>query len=94
MHPRRNQSWNGLTKRLDASRCDYLFVLVGDGRRWFVPAQAFGGGRGIRLGGPKYAEYEVERGDPIPGSPHPESASRIGALRTRGDARVAKGIAL
>jgi hypothetical protein len=32
-----NQSWNGLTKYLDPSRFDYLFVLVGDGRRWFIP---------------------------------------------------------
>jgi hypothetical protein len=60
-----NQSWNGLVKRLDASRCDYLFVLVGDGRRWFIPSDVLGGGRGILLGGPKYAEFEVERGDPI-----------------------------
>ena len=33
-----NQSWHGLVKRLDASRIDYLFALVGDGRRWFIPA--------------------------------------------------------
>jgi PD-(D/E)XK nuclease superfamily protein len=33
-----NQSWSGLVKRLDASRCDYAFVLVGDGRQWFIPA--------------------------------------------------------
>src|SRR3712207_2955872 len=29
-----NQSWSGLVKRFDAGRCDLLFVLVGDGRRW------------------------------------------------------------
>jgi PD-(D/E)XK nuclease superfamily protein len=63
-----NQSWNGLTKRLDATRCDYLFVLVRDGRRWFIPSGHFGGGRGLLLGGPKYAAFEVERGDPIPAS--------------------------
>ena len=28
-----NQSWNGIVKRVDASRCDTLFVHVGDGRR-------------------------------------------------------------
>ena len=27
------QSWNGMVKRLDPTRCDYLFVLVGDGRQ-------------------------------------------------------------
>jgi len=26
-----NQSWNGLSKRFSSDRCDYLFVLVGDG---------------------------------------------------------------
>jgi len=72
-----NQSWNGIVKRLDPSRCDYLFVLAGDGRRWFIPSQAVGGGTAIQLGGPKYADFEVERGDPIPASPVPESASTI-----------------
>jgi hypothetical protein len=62
-----NQSWNGVTKYLDPSRFDYLFVLVGDGRRWFIPADRVEGGRGLALGGPKYAEFEVEPGEPIPG---------------------------
>jgi hypothetical protein len=62
-----NQSWNRLTKYLDPSRFDYLFVLVGDGRRWFIPADRVEGGRGLALGGPKYGEFEVDRGDPIPG---------------------------
>jgi PD-(D/E)XK nuclease superfamily protein len=61
-----NQSWNGLVKKLDHARFDYLFALVGDGRRWFIPADRVEGGRGLLLGGPKYASYEVERGDPIP----------------------------
>ena len=60
-----DQSWSGLVKRFDASRCDRLFVLVADGRRWWMPASVVGGGTGIRLGGPKYAEYEVERGRPL-----------------------------
>ena len=33
-----NQSWNGLVKRLDLDRFDRLFVVVGDGRQWFIPA--------------------------------------------------------
>jgi hypothetical protein len=57
-----NRSWNGVVKRFSSSRCDSLFVVVADGRRWFVPADAVGGGSGIVLGGPKYAEYEVEPG--------------------------------
>jgi hypothetical protein len=60
-----NQSWNGLVKRLDPSRCDYVFAHVGDGRRWFIPSSALGGGTGILLGGPRYAEFEVERGAPL-----------------------------
>jgi hypothetical protein len=59
-----NQSWNGLVKRLDPSRYDHLFVLVGDGRRWFIPAAEVGGGRRISLGGPLYADFEIEA-DPI-----------------------------
>jgi Holliday junction resolvase-like predicted endonuclease len=60
-----NQSWNGIVKHFSASRCDQLFVLVADGRRWFIPAEAVGGGTGIVLGGPKYAEFEVEPGRPL-----------------------------
>jgi hypothetical protein len=61
-----NRSWNGIVKRFSAKRCDWLFVLVGDGRRWFIPATAVEGGSGLRLGGPKYAESEVDRGRPLP----------------------------
>jgi PD-(D/E)XK endonuclease len=61
-----NQSWSGLVKRLDASRCDALFVHCGDGRRWYIPMAALGGASGLRLGGPKYDEFEVDRGPPLP----------------------------
>jgi hypothetical protein len=54
-----NQSWSGRVKRLDPNKYDYLFVLVADGRMWFIPAGEVGGGSGILLGGPKYADYEV-----------------------------------
>ena len=33
-----NRSWNGVVKRLDAARYEYLFVVVGDGRRWLIPS--------------------------------------------------------
>jgi hypothetical protein len=59
-----NQSWNGIVKRFSASRCDQLFVLVADGRRWFIPADSVGGS-GLVLGGPKYAEFEIDPGQPI-----------------------------
>ena len=57
-----NQSWNGVVKRIDPSRCDMLFVHVGDGRRWYIPVRALEGRWSIRVGGPRYAEYEVEPG--------------------------------
>ncbi len=60
-----NQSWNGLAKHFDPARCEYLFVLAGDGRRWFIPTTAITTRSGIAVGCPKYAEYEVERGRPI-----------------------------
>ena len=60
-----NQSWNGLVKHFESARCDYLFVHVGDGRRWFIPSKVVGGGSGIRLGGPKYDAYEVEPDRPL-----------------------------
>jgi hypothetical protein len=61
----RNQSWNKIVKRFGPERCDYLFVLVGDGRRWFIPSSVVEGTTAIALGGPKYSEYEVERGRPF-----------------------------
>ena len=65
VHPRREPKLNGLVKRLDSSRCDYLFVLVGDGRQWFIPIDEVAGGSNLVLGGPKYARFEVEPGRPI-----------------------------
>jgi PD-(D/E)XK nuclease superfamily protein len=57
-----NRSWTGLTKKFDPSQVDYLFVLVGDGRRWFIPAGLVEAARSLALGGRKYSEFEVERG--------------------------------
>jgi PD-(D/E)XK endonuclease len=57
-----NQSWTGVVKYFDKGRCDYLFVHVGDGRRWFIPTGAIDGRSGLMLGGPKYGEFEIERG--------------------------------
>lgn len=60
-----NRSWNGIVKRFDARRVDYLFVLLGNGRRWFIPASAVEAQTSIQLGGAKYSEYEIEVGRPI-----------------------------
>jgi hypothetical protein len=70
-----NQSWNGLVKRLDLRKCDALFVHVGDGRRWYIPAGAVDAGSGLVLGGPKYARFEVEPGAPLPARVAVETAT-------------------
>ena len=66
-----NQSWSGTVKLFSASRCDRLFVLVADGRRWFIPARAVEARTGRLLGGPKYAEFEIDRGRPLPSRDQP-----------------------
>lgn len=62
-----NRSWSGVAKKFDPARVDYLFVLVGDGRRWFIPAHLVEGSRGLVVGGPKYSEFEIEPGTPFEG---------------------------
>jgi hypothetical protein len=89
-----NQSWSGMVKRFEPALCDYLFVVVGDGRRWCIPSSAIVGGRGVNLGGPKYAEFEVEPGPPLPPRHAEEPASTIVPPNARGDVRAAKGEAL
>jgi PD-(D/E)XK endonuclease len=68
-----NQSWNRATKVFDRARVDYLFVLVGDGRRWFIPAGAVEASTSVALGGIKYSEFEIEPGAAIDALIHPES---------------------
>jgi Holliday junction resolvase-like predicted endonuclease len=65
-----NQSWSGITKPFASSRCDALFVLAGDGRRWYIPSDAIAAANGLLLGGPKYADFEVESGRAIPSAQH------------------------
>ncbi|HEY2052418.1 MAG TPA: group I intron-associated PD-(D/E)XK endonuclease [Solirubrobacterales bacterium] len=57
-----NRSWSGRVKVIDPSRYDYLFVLVADGRQWFIPAAVVEARTMVLLGGPKYAAFEVEGG--------------------------------
>jgi hypothetical protein len=84
-----NQSWNRVIKHLDASRCDSLFAHVGDGRRWYIPAGALEGTSSICLGGQKYSEYEVDRGEPL----RPRFPTLDSAPPWR-DTRAVKGTAL
>ena len=86
-----NQSWNGISKRLDPLRCDYVFVLVDDGRRWFIPSQQLGGGSKVLLGGPKYAAFEVEPGRPLRARTRLDQGSTLSLANARGDVRVVKG---
>jgi hypothetical protein len=72
-----NQSWGGETKRFDPRRCDYVFVHVGDGRRWFIPAARIEGQTSIVLGGEKYSDFEIEQGPPLPAETKPTAASTI-----------------
>jgi PD-(D/E)XK nuclease superfamily protein len=68
-----NRSWSGLTKHFNPARIDYLFALVGDGRRWFIPAECVEASRELTLGGCKYSEFEVETGVPFEGLVYPEA---------------------
>jgi hypothetical protein len=89
-----NQSWNRVAKYLDPSRCDYLFVLVGDGRRWLIPARELGGGTAIRVGGPRYAAYEIEPGQSFEDRRCRNPASTIRAANARRDTQAVNGTAL
>jgi PD-(D/E)XK endonuclease len=67
-----NQSWTGVIKTFDRAKVDFLFVLVGDGRRWFIPAAEIEGKRAISLGGDKYSEFQVGHTAPFDhGGPSP-----------------------
>lgn len=67
-----NQSWTGVAKYFDRERCDFLFVHVADGRRWFIPSGAIECRSHLTVGGAKYAEFEVESGRPL----QPRAAGR------------------
>jgi PD-(D/E)XK endonuclease len=96
-----NQSWSGATKTFDPANVDLLFVLVGDGRRWLIPAKAIEPQRQIALGGSKYAEFEIEPGTAIERliypdvSPPLESPSQGGGAPEFGEpGRPVKSVAL
>jgi hypothetical protein len=72
-----NQSWSGVTKIFDASRFDFLFVLVGDGRRWLLPADVIEATHGLNLGGAKYSEFEIDPGGPIEHLVYADNATKL-----------------
>jgi hypothetical protein len=53
-----------MVKRFSKARCDRLFILVADGRCWWIPSEAVAGKSGIVVGGPKYSAYQVAEADP------------------------------
>ena len=72
-----NQSWSGVAKIFDPSRFDLLFVLVGDGRRWLIPADAIEATHGLNLGGDKYLEFEIDPGGPIEHLVYADDATKL-----------------
>ena len=81
-----NQSWTGLAKRFDPRAVDLLFVFVGDGRRWVIPAREVESETSVKLGGPKYSEFEIEASSPIDALVYgDQAASRI--ARNAGERR-------
>ena len=96
-----NQSWSKTTKTFDPANVDFLFALVGDGRRWFIPAASIEAQRQVALGGSKYSEFEIERGQPIERLIYPDEATALESpSRIRGSAgagepgRPVKSVAL
>jgi hypothetical protein len=77
-----NQSWTGLVKYFEPGRCDYLFVHVGDGRRWFIPTAALDCRSGLTLGGPKYSQFEIEPGTALDARARPLESSVPGEYRS------------
>jgi len=88
-----NQSWNGLVKYFDPSRCDYLFAHVGDGRRWFIPTEALEARSAVTLRGPKYSEFEIEPGRPLIDGAALESNTASGEYRSGQTGRPVKALA-
>ena len=88
-----NHSWNGVTKYFDPSRCDLLFVHVGDGRRWLIPSHSLECRSGLTLGGPKYSEFEVEPGRPLIDQTAGLQSNRPGEFRSGQTGRPVKALA-
>lgn len=83
-----NQSWSGVAKRFDPSRFDVLFTLVGTGRRWLIPTAGIDGETSITLGGPKYAEFEIDPGPPIDNLVYGDEGAALKSSPGRGSAGV------
>lgn len=87
-----NRSWSGSVKYFDPARCDLLFVLVGDGRRWLIPTSALECSSGLTLGGPKYSDFEIESGSPLRIGPPLESQLARGSAEVGESGRSVKSV--
>jgi hypothetical protein len=87
-----NRSWSGLVKRLDPARYDQLFVLVGDGRRWLIPAAEVVGTTRIVLGGQRYAEHEIDPGQPLPAWAASLDSAPLGGIPERSKGTDCKSV--
>ena len=83
-----NQSWTRQSKSFDPGRIDALFVLAGDGRRWFIPAGEVEATTAIAVGGPKYSEFEIEPTGSIDHLVHRREGDSIQSKTARGSAGV------
>ena|SRR5215208_2585062 len=88
-----NQSWNRVSKYFDPTRCDLLFVHVGDGRRWLIPSHGVECRSGLTFGGPKYSEFEIEPGWRLIDGPPLESPAASGEYPSGQRGRPVKALA-
>jgi bifunctional DNA-binding transcriptional regulator/antitoxin component of YhaV-PrlF toxin-antitoxin module len=83
-----NQSWTGVARRFDPSRADFVFALVGDGRRWWIPTSDIDGETNISLGGSKYSAFEIQPGPPIDSLVYGKENAALESSSDRGSAGV------
>jgi PD-(D/E)XK endonuclease len=83
-----NQSWTGVARRFDPSRADFVFALVGDGRRWWIPTSDIDGETNISLGGSKYSAFEIQPGPPIDSLVYGQENAALESSSGRGSADV------
>ena len=53
-----NQSWGGVSKKLDRSKVDAIFALTSEGDQYFIPCSAFEGNLSITVT-KKYKDYKI-----------------------------------
>ncbi len=54
-----NRSGTGKVKYFDPNEVDFVFAITEDGLKYLIPSSVITAGTKIKLGGPKYAQYQV-----------------------------------